>query len=89
MTYIQLGCLFRKTSYDAWRLFQTPLKFNEKYYMLLLCSILLTNTKLIDKFSLIGCTITKINQLNNENSQILKKTNKNSNQSLQNLWTSS
>lgn len=32
----------------------------------------LNNTKLIDKFSLIGCTITKINQLNNENSQILK-----------------
>lgn len=33
----------------------------------------LNNTKLIDKFSLIGCTITKINQLTNENSQILKK----------------
>ena len=50
--------------------------------MLLLCSILLTNTKLIDKFALIGCTITKINQLYNENSQILKKPN---NQGLQNL----
>ena len=36
-------------------------------------SDLLDNMKLIDKFSLIGCTIIKINQLNNKNSQILKK----------------